>query len=73
MAFQATSKKLLKYFNKTAIVGNIRIEWFLSAAVFSIILALYSKDLKASLFAIVALKLFASSLEQTHILPAVLK
>ena len=56
-------QKLLGHFNGTATVAFFRIELFPSAAVVPNNLALYSKDLKAFLFAILALKLVASSLE----------
>ena len=53
-------QKLLRYFNGTAIVTFSRIPF---AAVLPINLVLYKKDLKVSLFTILAVKLVASSLE----------
>ena len=59
-------QKLLKFFNETAIVRSFRIPVALFGSdrpsVFSNNIALYLKDLKLSVFAILALKRVASSL-----------
>ena len=68
-------QKFREYFNGTAIVAFFRIlvaafgaDW---AVVFPNNLAWYSKHLKLSSLAILALKLVALSLEQNHQLPVV--
>ena len=66
---------LLKSFNDTAIVTFFRIllAWFRVgwATAFPNNLALYSKDLKSSVFSISLLKLVDSSLEYNHKRPVV--
>ena len=62
-------QKLLAYFNDIAIDVFVMIPFTPSPSVFRNNLALYSKDLKPLLFAMSALKLVASSLEQNHKLP----
>ena len=56
-------KKLLKYFNGTAIVTFRKIPLASSATVIPNNLALYLKDLELSVFTISPLKLVASSFE----------
>ena len=56
-------QKLLKHFNGTAIVTFFRIQFVLSAWVFSNNLGLYLKDWKLLSLALSALKLVASSFE----------
>ena len=55
-------QKLLRYFNGAAGVASFRIELIQFETVLSNNLVLYPNDLKTLLFAISALKLFASSL-----------
>ena len=64
-------QKLLGYVNGIAIVVFFRVVLFPSATVFGNSLVLYSKDLKALLFSISALKLVALSLEENHRLAVV--
>ena len=56
-------QRLLKYFNRTAIIAFFRIPLAPLSTVFPINLALYLKELKCSMFSILVLKIVLSSFE----------
>ena len=66
MEFSNDLQKLLKYFNGTAIVAFFRIPFSPSASVFSNNLVFHLKNLKPSVFSILAFKLVALSFEQNY-------